>query len=395
MRVELMRCCWGLVLLVVGAAQAAILNVTAEYNPATYEAGGAKFINTTPCIQFPEAAAGFWCSTTATVDTPQAVRFDVNVSRKVSPGNNIREGAFYIGFPGARDVTLIKQGGGASYNFKFMVTSVGTQMTPSSQWWWWNTNVTENGDCVFSSSWKNSNSLFVYRTVKESASASGGRCHGQNLDLIAREINIASVYLGYKLKTPNPLAMESGTYTGKLSFFMGNNKDFDLGSGTYADTELSVNFTILVRHQIKIDFPSGENKVVLQPPGGWHDWIYRGKNNVPSYLDAVLPARFWVAVPYNASLSCQYLNARGDGCEIKNEKNNHKVPIKVYGTGIRNREWIIYAGKVDKYAYHGILADSYRPFRFVVEKSSVKEMMKYTGSTYKGDITIIIDVAIN
>lgn len=393
MRVELMRCCWGLVLLVVSAAQAAILNVTAEYNPATYEAGGAKFINTTPCIQFPgSAAAGFWCSTTATVDTPQAVRFDVNVHRKVQASSDPREGVFYIGFPGARDVTLVKQGGGASYNFKFMVTSVGTQMEFGSQWLI-DAHVPERGDCVHSNPWKNTNSLFTYRTVKEFASASGGRCHGRNF--MFQDMNITSVYLGYKLKTPNPLAMESGTYTGKLSFFMGNNKDFDLGSGTYADTELSVNFTVLVRHQIKIDFPSGGNKVVLQPPGGWHDWIYRGKSNVPSYLDAVLPARFWVAVPYNASLSCQYLNARGDGCEIKNEKNNHKVPIKVYGTGIRNREWIIYAGKVDKYAYHGILADSYRPFRFVVENSSVKEMMKYTGSTYKGDITIIIDVAIN
>lgn len=109
----------------------------------------------------------------------------------------------------------------------------------------------------------------------------------------------------------------------------------------------------------------------------------------------MLPARFWVAVPYHASLSCQYLNAQGDGCQIKNDKNSHKVPVKVYGTGIRNQEWPIYAGKKDLYAYHKILADSNRPFRFVVEKKSVQEMMKYFGSTYKGDITIIIDVAIN
>lgn len=100
-----------------------------------------------------------------------------------------------------------------------------------------------------------------------------------------------------------------------------------------------------------------------------------------------------------SALSCQpelpISECTGDGCQIKSDKNDHKVPVKVYGTGIRNKEWPLYAGKKDLYAYHKILADSNRPFRFVVEKKSVQEMMKYPGSTYKGDITIIIDVAIN
>ncbi|MFM4703414.1 hypothetical protein [Aeromonas bivalvium] len=304
-----------------------------------------------------------------------------------------REGLHYLGFPGARDVTLVKQGGGASYTLKFIVTAVGSEMYLGSLLA--DGNIPEKGDCVYSYVWRASSFLYVFRNVKESASASGGQCHGQNAGAVGKDLTISSIYLGYKLKAPNPLAMENGTYTGKLTLSMGRNQDFDFGAGTYADTQLTVNVTLKVRHQIKIDFPAGGNRVVLQPPGGWHDWIYRGKSNTPSYIDAVLPARFWVAVPYHASLSCQYLNSRGDGCQIKNDKNDHKVSVQVYGTGIRNREWPIYAGKTDIYAYHRILADSSRPFRFVVEKNSVKEMMKYPGSTYRGDITIIIDVAIN
>ncbi|MDR6995130.1 hypothetical protein [Aeromonas salmonicida] len=392
MRVQMIRGGWGLALLMAGAAQGATLNVTAEYNPAAYEAGGAKFINTTPCTQFPDAP-GFWCSTTATVETPQAVRFDANIKRKVKESSDSREGVHYLGFPGARDVTLVKQGGGTSYTLKFIVTAVGSEMyvgsVPAD------TTISEKGDCAYASAWKNTSSIFVYRNVKEPTSASGGRCHGQNAGSVGKVLNVSSIYLGYKLKAPNPLAMENGTYTGKLALSMGHNLDFDFGAGTYTDTQLTVNFTIKVRHQIKVDFPAGGNRVVLQPPGGWHDWIYRGRNDAPSYLDAVLPARFWVAVPYRVSLSCQYLNTRGDGCQIKNDKNNHKVPVKVYGTGIRNQEWPVYAGKTDIYAYHKVLADSNRPFRFVVENSSVKEMMKYAGSTYRGDITIIIDVTIN
>lgn len=388
MRVQMMRCGWWLALLLGGAAQGATLNVTAEYNPATYEAGGAKFINTTPCTQFPDAP-GFWCSTTATVETPQAVRFDANIKRKVKESSDSREGVHYLGFPGVRDVTLVKQGGGTSYTLKFIVTAVGSEMNVGSVPA--DTAISEKGDCAYASAWKNNSSLFLYRNVKESTSASGGRCHGQNAGSVGKDLNVSSIYLGYKLKAPNPLAMENGTYTGKLTLSIGHNLDFDFGAGTYTDTQLIVNFTIQVRHQIKVDFPAGGNRVVLQPPGGWFHWIYR----TPDYLDAVLPARFWVAVPYRVSLSCQYLNARGDGCQIKNDRNDHKVPVKVYGTGIRNQEWPVYAGKTDIYAYHKILADSNRPFRFVVEKNSVQEMMKYPGSTYKGDITIIIDVTIN
>lgn len=111
MRAGVINCYWLLVALLCGfPLYAATLDITAEYNPATYEVGGAKFINTTPCTQFP-TAAGFWCSTTATIDTPQAVRFGINISRTVNTNGNNREGVHYIGFSGARDVTLVKEGG--------------------------------------------------------------------------------------------------------------------------------------------------------------------------------------------------------------------------------------------------------------------------------------------
>ena len=52
MRVQMMRCGWWLALLFGGAAQGATLNVTAEYNPATYEAGGAKLSTPPPAPSF-------------------------------------------------------------------------------------------------------------------------------------------------------------------------------------------------------------------------------------------------------------------------------------------------------------------------------------------------------
>ncbi|MFM5841040.1 hypothetical protein [Aeromonas sanarellii] len=389
MRLQMRRCCWGLALLIGGGAQGATLNVTAEYNPASYEAEGAKFINTTPCTQFPNVA-GFWCSTTATAETPQAVRFDANINRTVKESSDSREGVYYLGFPGARDVTLVKQGGGASYTLKFIVTAIGSQMNVGSVPV--DTNITENGDCVYANTWKTSSSLFVYRNVKETASASGGRCHGQNAGSVGKDLNITSFYLGYKLKAPNPLAMENGTYTGQLTLSMGPNQDFDLGAGTYADTQLTVNFTITVRHQIKVEFPAGSNKIVLQPPGGWHDWIYRGKSNIPPYLTAELPYRLWATADFSVRLTCQYQD--GEYCALNNIQTGHKARVNVmYRTGALEHV-ILKPTRTLIVRIPRPAININRSIIFKVDKPTLTEMMQYPGSTYKGDVTLIYDAAI-
>lgn len=57
MRENIMRCCWWLALLIVWSAQGATLNVTAEYNPATYEVGGLSSSIPPPVLssQMPQA----------------------------------------------------------------------------------------------------------------------------------------------------------------------------------------------------------------------------------------------------------------------------------------------------------------------------------------------------
>lgn len=393
MRANMMRCCWWLALLFGWSAQGATLNVTAEYNPATYEAEGAKFINTTPCNQFPASAGnGFFCSTTATVDKPQAVRFDANIKRKVKESDDSREGLFYVGFPGARDVTLVKQGGGVSYNLKFIVTAVGSQMGLGPVHI--GGGIPEKGDCLFSTTWSGGPFYFLYRDVKEYSSASGGQCHGQHEGAVGQDLTISSIYLGYKLKAPNPLAMENGTYTGKLTLSMGRNQDFDFGAGTYTDTQLTVNFTIKVRHQIKVDFPPGGEKVVLSPPEGWSDWIYRGRNRVPSSLQAELHFRIWFSSKIKITLRCEYPN--GEECFIKNTKDGHLAPIHVYW---RNNAALITTTSSNIYIVPSMngspAVNDDRFFSFkITESQTLEEMMARPGGTYKGKVTIIFDATI-
>ncbi|WDO01185.1 hypothetical protein C3Y05_016215 [Aeromonas allosaccharophila] len=391
MRAGVMHGFWLLIALSFGIpVYAATLDVTAEYNPATYEVGGAKFINTTPCTQFP-TAAGFWCSTTATVDMPQAVRFGMAISRTVKKSGDNREGLHYIGFPGERNVTLLKEGGGASYNIKFIITAVGSEISVGNPTI---STLPENGDCFSSSVWSNNVALFLYRDVKMPNQVVGGRCYGNSDTYIGKNVNIYSAYLGYKLKAPDPLKMENGTYTGKLTLSIGNKKDLDFGDGTYTDTELRVSFKIKVRHQIKVEFTPGSDKVVLQPPGGWHDWIYRGKSYLPPYLIAELPYRLWSSSDYNVWLNCQYSN--GDSCMLNNERLKMQVLLDVIYVNKAKKEIALKHGITQSFTtiIDGPYMNEARSIIFKIRKPVLALMMEYPGSTYKGNVTIIYDAAI-
>ena len=390
MRASVIHGYWLLVALLYGLPlYAATLDITAEYNPATYEVGGAKFINTTPCTQFP-TATGFWCSTTATIDTPQAVRFGMNVSRTVNMNGNNREGVHYIGFPSARDVTLVKAEGGTSYNMKFIITAVGSQLNLSPPI---NDDIPDKGDCSDSTIWGNNVAIFLFRDVKLNKQLIGGSCYGGNGVYAGAKITVSSAYLGYRLEAPNPLKMENGIYNGKLTFSIGNGKDFDFGNGTYTDSQLTVSFKVTVRHQIKVEFPAGGNKVVLHPPGGWIHWTY-DKKRVPSVLQQELPFRIWFSAPFTVALRCQH--QWGTECGLKDGKGR-TVPLKTYYVNSINEMTLLTTNnKSFVLPVQGKpVINAARAIRFQVVGGTVAEMMKYPGSSFKGDVTLIFDAAID
>ncbi|MGL6627251.1 hypothetical protein [Aeromonas jandaei] len=393
MRVSVIYSCWLPVLLLWwNTTHAANLDITAEYKPATYEVGGAKFINTTPCTQFP-TASGFWCSTTATVDTPQAIRFDMNISRTVKVKESDRDGVHYIGFPGVRDVTLVKEGGGSSYNMRFIISAVGSAFAvamPS------HVGIIDKGDCSANSTiWANNTTVFYFRNVNVNKQLIGGQCYGNNDFYSGMKMTITSVYLGYKLEAPNPFEMENGTYTGKLLFSMGDRKDFDFGNGAYADTQLNIFFKVKVRHQIKVDFPSNDNKVMLQPPGGWTEWIHT-KSRGPNLLHNDLPFRIWFSAPFTVALRCQYPWSTSSECALKDSKGR-TVPLKTYYVNSKN-EVTLLTTKEYKFSLPRQgqpVVNAARAIRFQVVGGTVAEMMKYPGSSFKGDVTLIFDAAID
>src|SRR3546814_3118440 len=68
----------------------------------------------------------------------------------------------------------------------------------------------------------------------------------------------------YELRTPNPLNMSSGQYTGSLTYSIGPGQDFDMGDVMLPnDSALTLNFNLEVQHTLQVEVPPGGNRVEL------------------------------------------------------------------------------------------------------------------------------------
>ena len=68
----------------------------------------------------------------------------------------------------------------------------------------------------------------------------------------------------YELRTPNPLKMSSGQYTGSLTYSVGPGQDIDMGDVMIPnDSALTLNFKLDVEHTLKVEVPPGGNRVEL------------------------------------------------------------------------------------------------------------------------------------
>ncbi|KHA57470.1 hypothetical protein NM74_06055 [Aeromonas hydrophila] len=367
------------------AVYAVAITVNAEYKPKPWDAAKPEFVITDKCD------ASFHPAEYCKDGLARFVTVESDISRVTRHNGSPWHRAFFFKVAAEKTVQLVHNDSGHSANMLFQFTHMGTRSIGLNGTLIYLGNTA--GICYGSGTYYyGKRSLTYVMSIYRKDQPSGGACYANkdfSSSYAGEQTKINKVLFGYRLIAPDPLKLKNGIYTGRLQLSLGSRRDIDLGSGPYHSPQsIDITFKFLVKHQLKVDFPLAEKKLVLEPPGGWDDRLYRGRT-----LEAILPARIWVASPYNVSLKCQYPDARGEQCQIKNNSNDHKVVVNVSAKG-KSGYWKIYAHQQEKFYGHDILKGDYRPFRFSVEKERVQEMMRYPGSTYTGNITIVIDAAI-
>lgn len=137
-------------------------------------------------------------------------------------------------------------------------------------------------------------------------------------------ISFETLDFAYELRTPNPLNMSSGLYTGSMAYSIGPAGDFDFGSVLRPDdASLNLDFVLDVQHTLKIDLPPGANNVTLEPAGGWASWLDSGRKPTQVFRDQLFyisaSSRFKVMMLCNSpgGNTCRLGSAEGNTTDIQ------------------------------------------------------------------------------
>jgi hypothetical protein len=205
----------------------------------------------------------------------------------------------------------------------------------------------------------------------------------------------------YELRTPNPLGMSSGLYTGSLSYTLGPTGDFQMGSMMVPDDgNLTLDFVLDVQHTLKVDLPPHGDKVSLEPEGGWQRWIDGGHKPSRIYRDQT----FFISASsrFKVMLECAESFAPSQ-CNLRSPTSGDRTYVEVKlslppgidgpsggGTvthlGLQHKEW---AGPFQPGHYVDRKQGS---LRFEMPKGSIENLLKPgMNDTFLGYITVVWD----
>ena len=211
------------------------------------------------------------------------------------------------------------------------------------------------------------------------------------------EFTYNNLQFSYELRTPTPLTMRTGLYSGTIDYTIGPGGDFDMGDVMQAnDSNLTLDFTLDVEHVLKVDIPPGGNHVELLPEGGWQRWL-QNPARIPEKLFRDQTFHISTSGPFSMRLICS--NMYVYWCAIRNE-NNLSIPLKV--------EVSLPSGIVDskgrpvvRQVLRNDLDVKFQPGIYVDNKPAVlhfqvlrwiKEMLRdHAGSTFTGTVTVVWD----
>lgn len=178
-------------------------------------------------------------------------------------------------------------------------------------------------------------------------------------------MSFESVDFAYELRTPNPLGMSSGLYTGSISYILGPGADFDFGPlMSPDDSSLTLDFVLDVQHTLKVELPPGGEKVAMEPTGGWQRWIDGGRMPTEIYRDQ--PFYLSASSRFKVMLICSSLG--GSECDI----GNNQVGFSMFQVRLTVPGGIVGPGGADGWSgtlHHNLWIGPFEPSRYVDRKA--------------------------
>lgn len=209
--------------------------------------------------------------------------------------------------------------------------------------------------------------------------------------------NLNTVSVGYELEAPDPFALGNGTYRGTVDYTLGPGQQIDLGTGDYSDSVLTFHFELKVQHELRVDFPAGSERAVLEPDGGWQRWMHGGQ--LPPRLRRTHPFQIWASAPMKMYLRCE--NPIGSQCSIREPLSGHQVPIVVAVTlpgeirhqGAPVERLPLPLGEAQALQFQSVAVAAARQGRldYWIDQPHVAAMLAHRGQQYRGDVTIVFD----
>jgi hypothetical protein len=232
-------------------------------------------------------------------------------------------------------------------------------------------------------------------------------------DLTGESYLISNTSLGYELKVPDPLKMEAGIYTGTLTLSVGPGGDIDFGDNFQAsDTELNINFTLSVNHELKLTTTANDQAVSLQPctsgrictedegQANWERWMV---TRITPQLTGRSNFSLSSSGAFTVYLECEQQS--GPDCALRSDKMpSQTVPIQTLLTLPDNIVDNVTGATVSKrrlaagrdLTKNVFVTKSFGQNRagsidFQVSQKDVDTMLTTRPDTYRGAVTVIFD----
>ena len=400
----------GVALLIAGpVAKAATMEITAAFTPSMSNPEKNTFTNTTPqsgyCAKWPASCENGAFSIALPITT--------KITHSISQNNAPRDGP-YFGLPGAyRKVTVQNQLTGEKQEVEFRVNLISATMRfPSEET---KDNWTDSGflyapsPCSYARNAMGTGDwyAFAWRVPADNVA-----CY--KISTIDRDDPTAfdTMSFGYELKTPNPLTMSAGVYTGQLHLTVGPGGDFDFGDNYQAsDSQLTINFTLSVNHELKLTTTAEAQKVTLEPcaqgrtcteeegKANWERWMV---TRITPQLTGRSNFTLSSSGAFTVYLACEQQS--GTNCALKSDNSAQLVPVQTLltlpdnivdsttGSTVSQRPLALGRDLTrNTFTTKSFSENKSGSIDFLVDQRDVDTMLKTQPDTYRGAVTIIFD----